>query len=1151
MPSWTREQRQAISARNHTILVSAAAGSGKTAVLVERIMTLLREGARLNRMLIVTFTRAAAAEMRQRLNQRLLSESRNDPDTMGQALDDLESAEISTIHAFCQKVLKNSFQAVGIDPLSRIAEEKQTDILFEEAFQQAMNELLDQPEQADFQAFASSFSQKDIRDMTGQLYKFLMSLPQPFDWLDEKIGLLSLEELAEHPWYQVLVAQGRRQLEGISVLLAAQDKLFEDANAVEALRVTWQEDGRGYQRLMALARQSPREMAEGLATFALTKAVTCRGLTDEQKQGQKQYNTLRTKIKTSIKETADSLMLDEDKVRRKWTVIQTHLQGLAVLTRRTEAYFAEAKRQRSYLDFSDLEQMALTVLSDEAYREALQGEYDHIFVDECQDVSAVQDAILQSIHGEHSCMFMVGDVKQSIYRFRKAEPRLFLHRMLTYSDEDDARERRIFLQKNFRSRTNILEGTNIVFRKLMRDTVTELNYTAAEELIPGRETENDPAIEIHLADVGDGGKAEEYAAEVQIIAQRIQALAAEGMAYRDMVILLPKVAGVGSAMAQLLQEQGIPVYFDGSENYFNLAEITAMMALLRLLDNGRQDMPLLSVLKMPPFQLGDQTLAAIRLCKTGRGVSFCDAFEACCQGEDELTARCRAVREQLAEWRFRGQVMRLTDFLWVLLRETGLYAACGALPEGELRQANLRMLCQRAAEYEANGGVTLSGFLRQMEEQRLSGDDRSAKTLGEGENLVRIMTIHKSKGLEFPVVFCARMGEKLHLNRRSGLMAHSRLGVSLPYVNRALNIRRETMAEEAFDIQRLLDEKAERARLLYVAMTRARERLMLIGCAPEEGRLTWRMPDSDYRIWAAESMMDWVMQVVADGEQQHLSTAYQQSANPWQIRLWRYEEPDAVDKKADCEPWRAWLHGVLTKPADTAPWPEETPVQAMPLKTSVSSLAKKSVLHDPLPLTDAEENEESKRQAETILLPLRLSELPARPAFMEEKQLTGADRGTMIHRLLSLVDLGTIRQASDRGMALRDEIERLIGQGCFAVEDTFVLQSQPVADFFDSALGSRLLQSPLVRREWGFNLRLPEGTLLQGVIDCAFMENDQWVLLDYKTDHIVHEEAFVARYQRQLTWYARALETITGRAVSEMWLYALEKGRAYAVRREE
>ncbi len=1151
MPNWTKEQRQAINARNHTILVSAAAGSGKTAVLVERIMTLLREGVRLNRMLIVTFTRAAAAEMRQRLNQRLLSESRNDADIMGQALDDLECAEISTIHAFCQKVLKNSFQAVGIDPLSRIAEEKQTEILFEEAFQRAMNELLDEPEQAEFQAFASSFSQKDIRDMTGQLYKFLMSLPQPFDWLDKKIDLLTVDKLAEHPWYQVLAAQGKRQLQGIGVLLTAQEKLFEDVNAVEALHATLQQDWQGYHLLTALAEQKPQQMAEGLATFSLTKAVTCRGLTDEQKQWQKQYNTLRNKIKTMIKETADSLALNETKVQWEWAMIQTHLKGLAVLLRRVESYFAEAKRQRSYLDFSDLEQMALTVLSDEIYREALQEEYDHIFVDECQDVSAVQDAILQSIHGKNSCMFMVGDVKQSIYRFRKAEPRLFLHRMLTYSDEEDASERRIFLQKNFRSRTNILEGTNIIFRRLMRETVTELNYTAAEELIAGRETEHDPPIEIHLADVGEGGKAEEHAAEVQIIAQRIQTLAGEGMTYRDMVILLPKVAGVGSAMAQLLQEQGIPVYFDGSENYFNLAEITSMMALLRLLDNGRQDMPLLSVLKMLPFQLSDQALASIRLCQTGRGVGFYDAFVACCQGEDELGARCRAIREQLEEWRFRSQVMRLSDFLWMLLRETGLYAACGALPEGELRQANLRMLCQRAVEYEANGGVTLSDFLRQMEEQRLSGDDRSAKTLGEGENLVRIMTIHKSKGLEFPVVFCARMGEKLHLNRRSGLMTHSRLGVSLPYVNRALNIRRETMAEEAFDIQRLLDEKAERARLLYVAMTRARERLILIGCAPEDGKLSWHMPDSDYRIWAAESMMDWVMQVVVGDGQKRLSTTYPQNETPWQIKLWRYEEPDAVDKTPNAEPWRSWLHNVLAKPASAAPWPEEPPIQAMPLKTSVSSLAKKNVLHDPLPLTDTEESEESKRQAETILMPLRLSELPARPAFMEKKQLTGADRGTMIHRLLSLVDLECIRQAADREQVLRNEIDRLIEQGCFAVEDTFMLHSQPIVHFFDSPLGRRLLQSQQVKREWGFNLRLPEGTLLQGVIDCAFMENGQWVLLDYKTDHIVHEEAFVARYQGQLNWYARALEEITGRSVSEMWLYALEKNSAYTVQWEE
>ena len=1160
---WTQEQQQAIQARNHTILVSAAAGSGKTAVLVERIVTLLKEGFRLNRMLIVTFTRAAAAEMRQRLNQRLLKELHSDPDVMGQALDDLECTEISTIHAFCQKVLRNNFEAVGIDPLSRVAETKQTEALFEQAFRDAMNELLEEEDNADFQAFAAAFSQRDIHDMTDQLYEFLMSLPQPFDWLDQKVSQVQAEDWAQHPWYQVLVQQARRQLQGMQVLLDSQARMFDLPDAVDQLHVTWEQDAKACRALMQSAQGEPSALREALATFSMVRAAACRGLTDGQKQWQKQYKALRDEIKDMVKECAASLRLDEEKLNREFGVIQQHLKGLASLVKQVHLRFSESKQAMSYLDFSDLEQMTMTVLSQPAYRQTLQEEYDHIFVDECQDVSAVQDAILQSIHGENSCMFMVGDVKQSIYRFRRAEPTLFLNRMLTYSDDPDAPERRIFLQKNFRSRTAVLEGTNLVFRQLMHRSVTELDYTDEEALIPGRCTENDPPVEIHLVKQPEGGVSGEIAAEVQVIVSRIRELLTTRFddggtlrpyQYRDMVILLPKVAGVGSAMAQLLEEQGVPMFFDGTESYFNLAEITAMTALLQVLDNPRQDVPLMAVLKQTPFHLTDSDLADIRLCRTGRDVPFHEAYDACCEGDTPLSEKCRVSRETLAKWRFMSEVMRLPDFLWYLVRETGLYAACGALPEGELRQANLRMLCQRGAEFEQNGGYTLSGFLQQLAEQKSSGDERSAKMLGENENLVRIMTIHKSKGLEFPVVFCARMSGKLHLSRRGGLLMHSRLGVCLPYVNRSLNIRRDTMADAAFEIQRLLDEKAEKARLLYVAMTRAREQLIMIGCVPEEGKLLWQMPESDYRILAADSMLDWVLQAVSTKDNPHLSTGFPQAANPCKIKVWGDLHPQDVDKNKVIHSLEEWLNTTLSVEAGDKLgilWQGMYDARAAaPLKTSVTSLARKDVLKDPLPLTDADEDSESKRQPETIVMPLRLSELPQKPSFMQEKQITGAERGTLIHRALSLLDLDGLRGSADLDGAVREQIDGMIRRGCFTIEEGFLLDAGSMVRFLRSDLGQRMLASPDVRSEWSFNYLMDEeGTLLQGVIDCAFEENGCWVLADYKTDRILDEAAFVERYTMQLNWYARALEAITGRKVSEMWLYALTKGRAYPVER--
>ncbi|MBE5803071.1 MAG: helicase-exonuclease AddAB subunit AddA [Clostridiales bacterium] len=1159
MPQWTKEQKAAINARNHTILVSAAAGSGKTAVLVERIVGLVREGARLDRMLIVTFTRAAAAEMRQRLNQRIAKEAAGDPERMSQALDDLEASEISTIHAFCQKVIRNDFQAVGVDPLTRICDEQQQQALFEQAFCDAMNELLEDQTEADFLAFADAFEQKEIREMTGRLYTFLMSLPEPFAWLERKINEVTAEPYEHHPWYMTLVEHSARQLQGLQMLMQTQDEMFNEIDAVPALRETWMEDQEAIQRLLTLDAGSPLEMYEALATFSFKKAVVCRGITEEQKEWKKRYTKVRDQMKDLVKTIKDGLRLDPERLSMELKVIQRHLRGLASLVRRTQENFAAYKLQQNVVDFNDLEQMTLQILRQPEYRVKLQQEYDHIFVDECQDVSAVQDAILQSIHGENNCLFMVGDVKQSIYRFRLADPTLFLHRMRTYSNDENARERRIFLQRNFRSRSNVLDATNRVFRKTMQADVTEIDYLPEDELIPGRETENDPSVEIHLLDTtsDEDENIKELEAESQVLARRVKFLLTQSFdengktrpyQYRDMVILLPKVARTGPALAELLQQQGVPVYFDGSESYFGLPEIKTMTALLSVLDNPMQDVPLLAALKMTPFSMTDQELADVRLSKTGKDVPFHVAFNEACETENELGLRCREIRERLREWRFRSEIMRIRDFMWYILRESGFYASCGALPEGELRQANLRLLCQRAAEYEDNGGVTLSGFLKQIDSQQQAGDSRSAKTLGESENLVRIMTIHKSKGLEFPVVFCLQMNARMHLSRHTGLKMHSRLGVCLPYVNRGLNIRRETMGDEAFDVQRLLDEKAERARLLYVAMTRARERLILVGCASKEGKISWKMPRGAYRIWSATSMLDWVMQSVQDEQ----STGYPQDANPYAIKVWSNFSAQAVEKNKVIHSLSKWLDSVVSVRAVEQlgiDWEGLYQKSAnQPLKTSVSSIAKKKVLHDPMPLTDRDEEAEDKRQPEEIISPLRLSELPARPPFMEEKRVTGADRGTMVHHVLSLIDPQALRGNISEG--LWQELRRLEELECITPEESNVISHRSLTQFYQSAIGQRMLASGLVRREWSFNLRMEGGTLLQGVIDCAFMEDDGWVLLDYKTDYITDDEAFIQRYAMQLEWYARALEKITATPVKEMWLFALGKGKAYQVERQ-
>ena len=1165
VPNWTEQQQAAIEADNHTILVSAAAGSGKTAVLIERIVTLLKKGYQLDRMLIVTFTKAAASEMRERLNRRLLKEARLQPDLMNQALDDLESCEISTIHAFCTHVLRNDFQAVGLDPMFRVCEENDRQLLFHQAFCDAMNELLENREHPEVRSLVSAFGQDKVLEIASSTYELLMSMPEPFQWLTEKVESVGQKPYEEHPWYQILAAEAKRQICGMGDLLDAQDQLFHVEHAVEILRETWQADRQAYEVLLAKANESTKAFYEALASFAFVKAAACRGLSPEQKEWQKRYQDLRKQMKDLITKLTRYLTIQESRLDVELTTMSEHLTGLTLLVRRMDELFLQYKQQKNLVDFADLEQMTYGILQQEDMQKHHQSMYDHIFVDECQDVSAIQDAIIQAIHGEDNHLFMVGDVKQSIYRFRLADPTRFLHRVRTFSDAEDARERRIFLQKNFRSAPTVLDATNRIFRHLMRPDVTEISYEPEDELTQGRETEESTPIEVHVIDtetLEEDEKVTSLEAEVSVVVKRIQDLlrqtfhdgsAVRHYTYRDMVILLPKTAGIGGKLVEWLTSQGIPVYFDGADSYFDLPEIVSFRALLSIIDNPMQDIDLMATLKNIPFSLLDEELAEIRLCKTGRGVPFHEAFLACVEQDSPLGRRCKIIDEQLKTWRFQADNTRLSDFLWMLLRESGIYSACGALPKGELRQANLRLLCQRAAEYEANGGFTLSGFLQLSDQQRSAEDKRSAKTLGENENLVRIMTMHKSKGLEFPVVFCLQMSGGLHRAYTSEVQLHSRLGIALPYVNRELNIRRHTMANDAFAVQRLLDEKAERARLLYVAMTRARERLILVGCTPEKKRGCWTLPENDYRIYKAASMMDWVMQGILSDDPNSLSTDCAQADMPWKIELWNDIHPLVVDNRKDIYNIEDSIQDMLRTGSGDQWISWESLYQqeiTMPLKTSVSSMVKKAVTNSPLPLSDEDESAEDKRQSDPAIAPLLLSELPSRPAFMEEKRMSGAERGTFIHRVLSLMPLDKLSGASKSSIhdILMEEIHAMMEKGLLTSEELLMLPLEGVERFYTSDLGQRILQSREVRREWSFNLRLEDRTtLLQGVIDCAFLENDSWVLLDYKTDRMNDESAFVARYAEQLGWYARALEEITHRRVSEKWLYALSTGKAYAV----
>lgn len=1155
MPNWTKQQEQAIRARNHTILVSAAAGSGKTAVLVERIVSLVREGVSMNRMLIVTFTKAAAAEMRQRLAKRLSREAISREPAMVKALDELETTQISTIHSFCQRVIRSHFEQVGVDPLVRVCDEQQQKLLFESAFTTAMDELLDERTDENFLLLADAWEQDTLLSLTAQLYSFLMALPKPFAWLDAHVEQLS-QPFSTQPWAKTLENAAKLQLEALDDELMAIRRLFDLPNAVMDRLDALNADAQLVSVLQSLEGET---LWTAVANFALPRLSPKRGLSEEEKEWGKRFTEGRTALKKRVEKANALLNPDLARLERELPAIQAQLRGLSALVKRTHQHFREEKNARNCMDFGDMEQYTLDILEQPEARTQMQAEYDHIFVDECQDVSQVQDAILQAIHGEQNCLFMVGDVKQSIYRFRKADPTLFLGRMQTFSEDADARERKIVLQQNFRSSFPVLDATNRVFRQTMRPAVTELSYAPEDELICGLGArEDDPPVTVHLLRTEDIKEEDEQKnatlrTEARVVAQRIKALLETQMpdgktiSYRDMVILLSQTANVAQEIVEVLTEEGIPTFFDGAESYFDLPEIMDMKALLSLLDNAKQDLPLLSVLKMVPFSLTDEELAQIRLTQTGRDVPFYQAFAKTCNGEDELAQKCRKIREKLETWRFQAEVMRLPDFIWHVMTDSGYYAAVGALPKGALRQGNLRMLYERAQAFEAEGGVTLAAFIARMDEQQRGGDSMSAKMLGENEDLVRVMTMHKSKGLEFPVVFLMNLSRSILRTQQSAMQLHPKLGVALPYINREMNIRRKTLMQEAFEAQRKLDELAERARLLYVAMTRAKRHLELVASVTDKERAKWDAPLSDSRVADAGSMMAWVMQAIST-DAHTKSTSYPQTSTPWICRDWDELPQKTVDKVGEEEMDAAKVLSLLHSAPPEGVFPEKTAqTDMLPLKTSVSALVKKQA--DALPLSDEEEDAETKHAVDENGTPLLLSELPRRPAFMEEKRMTAAERGTLTHRALSLMPLDALRTAADVPGAIREALQGMQSRGIFTEDELRVINVRAISGYFASKLGRRMLQSGNVRREWAFNLRLTgqQALLLQGVIDCAFEENGAWVLVDYKTDRADDEQTLVNRYAEQLAWYARALTEITGKPVKERYLYALSVGKAIPV----
>ena len=1152
MHEWSPAQLAAIKARNHRILVSAAAGSGKTSVLIERVMDLLRGGAELERMLIVTFTHAAAGEMRERLSLALAREARENAHLRRQYAA-IGRADISTLHTFCGRLIRRYAQAAQVDPMSRIADESRAGALRQRAIDEAMEALYEAPG-PDGEQLITQYSDSQIEEMLGQLYRFLMSQDRPWAWLEQYLAEPEAAHLTEHPWYRYALDEAQSFMQGALQLAEGNLLLTDLPQGPARYHKTALED----RELALLIQQSllkTGRLPEG-SSANFSRLSSAKAQDSEDPALAQQFKDCRDEFKDLIKlvyATLPASQTQMDKALHDIAYTWPALRALGQLCRQMHAGYQALKEARQLWDYNDLEHLALSCLMDDSVATDVQAGFDALFVDEYQDISRIQEAIIQRLHGGHATLFMVGDVKQSIYRFRLADPGLFLDKHARYAQEDEAPERLINLSANYRSRQNVLAAVNHVFYQTMRQGALEIRYDADAALYPGLPSQDDPPIELHLIldaqalpkqedaaptdDEEDSAQDEGEIAggpenEAEQIAQRIIALkdSGQGYSYRDMVILLRSASGRAARMAQVLQRHGIPVYSDADQQYFDLIEVQDALNLLHVLDNPLQDEPLLAVLGSPTFGYTSQDFADIRG-QGARDLPFHEIFYA----RRDSDPRAQAVLDQLDLWRFRCQQMPLEAFLRQLIRDSGLYTRAGLKYRGELRRANLRLLCERAAPDPLP--QTLHGFLSRVSEARQQDSTKAAAALGAGEDLVRIMTVHKSKGLEFPIVFLPDLarqfklgsqGELLHLDHDSGL--------ALRKVDPDRRMTYQTFAGKAIQLKKNAQQRSEEARLLYVAMTRARDRLILLASPKhvDSQRRRWALPEGDWAARSARSMLDWLGQslwpLLQPGTEGQWTAP---NGSHWLLRL---HAAQRLDEGPEGE--RGDIPLATQAPSQAirdylAPLPAQRP---LPLKMSVTQLISGLALDE-----EIEETAQTKRFAlESRLKPL--------PSLQREPPGTAVARGVATHRALSSLPLEPLHHLRGDALlaAISQGLDDMCAQGVLSDEERQAVNARQLSAFLDSPLGQRMLKAERLQREWPFSLMVEEGLILQGVLDCCFMEGGAWVLIDYKTDRADIQQIELL-YRDQMRWYMRALRDITGLPVKEAYLYALQHGQLIAV----
>ena len=1183
---WTEEQQKVIDTRDRNILVSAAAGSGKTAVLVARILALVTDPAHpvdIDRLLIVTFTNAAAGEMRQRIRDALEARAEEAPENahLQRQLVLIHNAQITTIHSFCLQVLRSHFHMIGLDPGFRIADEGEMLLLRQDVLKETLEEAYElgagEVHTAETEEFRQLLEQltpgKDdqaVQNALLQVYQFSLGQPWPDEWLAGCRMAYCRPDKEETPtepdWVRFVVKDTKRVLADVREEILYAITLCQAEHGPYMYEKAMQDDLAMVEALQAA--DSYRELAKAFAVSGTYTRLSTKKDESVSKEQKEQVQELRAGIKDALASVRVQYFYDRpEALEETFYASGVVVRALTRLVERFMEKLTEKKREKNVLDFSDLEHLALEILvvHDETGIQASPAaleyaeQFEEIMIDEYQDSNLVQELILNSVAGRgrgEANRFMVGDVKQSIYRFRLACPELFLEKYQTYRELENAC--RIDLHKNFRSRSEVLDGVNEIFRQIMTENLGGIVYDKDAMLYPGAVFALDSGEarrlpEFLLLDPEDQDKQE---AEARLVGMQIQQMvgsfpvwdakrsAYRPMAYRDIVILLRTVSGWAETFGEVLSDMGIPCFTGSQKGYFSAVEVRTVLAYLEVLDNPVQDIPLAAVMRSPIGGFSDEALAKLRSASEER------RFYDCCiayrdNGEDAaLRLALDTFFRQMEYFREKAAYTPIHLLLWEILDVTGYGAYAAALPAGRQRKANLDMLVEKAIAYEATSYRGLYHFIRYIESLKRYEVDYGEASLGtESDDTVRIMSIHKSKGLEFPVVFVSGLGKQFNETELRGRLAlHSSFGIGCDYVDTTLRLRQPSLLKKVIQKTSALENLGEELRILYVAMTRAKEKLILTGAVPNASQKleAWQtlnvraMETLSYStLTKASSYLDWVLPAllqhsgkdcfllrVLSAEDLLEESKEAKASDLWRVLGHPKEKPEA----------RRYLERVFS-----AEYPYEQE-QAISGKVSVTELKKQTQL--------PEEHEGLE------LYPVKESKGTVPRFRAAETTMPGSMRGTIYHTFMENLDF-------HKKDVLETQLEEWIKCGKMTRDEAAAVRISDIRRFLESDIGLRMERAEeggRLHREQPFVLGVPaheirscwqseELVLVQGIIDAWFEEDDGIVIVDYKTDRVRTMQTLAGRYHIQLEAYAKAVARLTGKMVKECGIYSFCLGR--------